>query len=61
MRQFIVEKKEGLTVVLRAHSIQVIDGVLYVTENRHNGPELVGVFCEYAACFEVRPLDGGDE
>jgi hypothetical protein len=53
MRRFVIENKEGLVVFLPADHIEVIDGVLYVTEHRDNGPELVGVFREYTACWEV--------
>lgn len=53
MRRFIIENNEGLVVFLPADFIQVIDGVLYITENRDKGPELVGVFREYTACWEV--------
>lgn len=53
MRRFVIEKKEGMAVFLLADFIQVVDGVLYITENRDKGPELVGVFREYTACWEV--------
>lgn len=53
MRRFVIENNEGRVVFLPADFIQVVDGVLYLTENRDKGPELVGVFREYTACWEV--------
>jgi hypothetical protein len=58
MRRFMIEKKEGMAVFLLADHIEVIDGVLCVTEYRDDGPVLVGVFREYAACWEMAPSMG---
>lgn len=57
MRRFVIENNEGLVVFLPADHIEVIDGVLYVSEYRDDGPVLVGVFREYTACWVV----GADE
>ena len=58
MRRFMIEKKEGMSVFLLADHIEVIDGMLCVTEYSDDGPVLVGVFREYAACWEMAPSMG---